>query len=148
MTGRREAGGMTGRWEAGGMTGRQEDGGMTGGQWRRQQYPSYTGCNTRDSGMRGRERMVLLAKCTRHCVREEEGSREKASIYMILAPTLAPRATPPATPPRTTVTFVHTQVLMQYLVILSDSAVLIPPDTEILCVYHTYPLLLAGHRTF
>ena len=45
-----------------------------------------------------KERMVLLVKCTRCCVKEEEGSGEKASIYMILAPTLAPRTTPPATP--------------------------------------------------
>ena len=51
-----------------------------------------------------RERRVLLAKSTRRYVREEEGSGEKISIYMILAPTLAPRATPPSTPPRTTVT--------------------------------------------
>ena len=38
--------------------------------------------------------MVLLAKCIRCCIREEEGSREKSSIYMILAPTLALYATP------------------------------------------------------
>ena len=38
--------------------------------------------------------MVLLVKCTRRCVKEEEGSGEKASIYMILAPTLVSRATP------------------------------------------------------
>ena len=61
-------------------------------------------------GTRGRgERVVLLVRCTRCCVREGEGSGEKASIYMILAPTLAPCATPPATPPRTTVTLFPTK---------------------------------------
>ena len=55
------------------------------------------------------ERMVLLVKYTRRCLREGEGSVEKASIYMILVPTLAPCTTPPTTPPRTTVTLFPTK---------------------------------------
>ena len=53
--------------------------------------------------------MAFLVKSTRHCVREEEGSGEKASIYMILAPTLVLRTTAPATPPRITVTLFPTK---------------------------------------
>ena len=60
----------------------------------RRQHPSYAGCNTGDSGTRGEREWCCWFKCTRRCIKEEEGSGEKASIYIILAPTLAPYATP------------------------------------------------------
>ena len=118
--------GQEGRWEDGGMTGGQQDGrrtagwredsrtaggqrdgGRTAGRWAT--TPQLYWVHTGDSGMRGRERMMLLTKCTRRCVREEEGSGEKASIYIILALTLAPHAPPPATPLRTTITLFPTK---------------------------------------
>ena len=82
---------------------------MMGGSGRWTTAPQLRWVQYWGLGDAGRERMVLLVKCTRHCVREEEGSGEKASIYMILAPTVAPSATPPATPPRTTVTLFPTK---------------------------------------
>ena len=109
----------TGGWRDGGMTGGRGDSGMTGG-WRdggtmggsqdngRQQVkdrstPARLGATLGTRGCREIERIVLLVKYTRHFIRREEGTREKASIYMILAPTLAPHVTPPTTPPRTPV---------------------------------------------
>ena len=54
---------------------------MTEGQWDDgQQDPSYTGCILETRG-RGRERIVLLVKCIRCCVRKEEGSGGE-SIYI------------------------------------------------------------------
>ena len=134
--GRREDGGTTGgRQDDGRTAGRRGDGGTTGGRQddgktvgrrgdgrtmggrrgdgrmagRRATTPQLRWVHTRNSGTRKRERRMLLAKSTRRCVREQEGSGEKTSIYMILAPTLAPHATPPATPPRTTVTLFPTK---------------------------------------
>ena len=111
MAGQREDGGTTGgRRDDGRTAGRREDSGTAGGQQdggrmagRRATTPQLRWVHTGDSGMRERERTMLLIKCTRRCVREGEGSGEKASIYMILATTLAPCATPPATPLRTIV---------------------------------------------
>ena len=89
-----------------GQAWQREDGGTTGG-WREDGRQRMTDDSRRRTtapqlrwvqhwGLRdvGRERMVLLVKCTRRCIKEEEGSGEKASIYMILVLTLAPRATP------------------------------------------------------
>ena len=45
--------------------------------------------------------MVLLVKYIRYYIKEKEESREKASIYMILVPTLVLYTTPPTIPPRT-----------------------------------------------
>ena len=111
--GRRDDGTTGGQWDSR-ATGGQQDGGMTGG-WRndgRQQAvddstPTMLGAILGTRGHereRERERMVLLAKCIRRCIREQEGSGEKASIYMILGPILALRATPPTTPLSTPIT--------------------------------------------
>ena len=109
--------GQAGR-RGGGTAGRREDGRTTGGRRDdgRQQMtdnstPATLGATLGTYGRRG-ERRVLLVKCTRRCIREGEGSGEKASIYMILAPTLAPCTTPPATPPRTTVTINKRKVIV------------------------------------
>ena len=100
MTGRRDARRTTEQWDDR-RTVEQRDDGRTAGRrdtaGGRRQHSSYAGCNTWDSGIRERERMVLLAKCRRRCIKEGEGSGEKASIYMITALTLALCTTPPAT---------------------------------------------------
>ena len=76
QAGRREDGGTTGgRRDDGRTVGRREDGG------RRATAPQLRWVHTGDSGTRGRERMMLLAKCTRRCVKEEEGSGGE-SIYI------------------------------------------------------------------
>ena len=86
--GRREDGGTTGGWQTAGgqwddgrMVGRREDGGATGGRQddgrtvgRRATIPQLRWVHTGNSGTRERERMMLLAKCTRRCVKEEEGT--------------------------------------------------------------------------
>ena len=85
MGGRRDNGRMAGQWE---------DGRTTGDSRRQTTAPQQRWVQHWGLGDVEREGMVLLVECTRHCVKEEEGSGEKASIYMILAPTLAPHATP------------------------------------------------------
>ena len=115
MAGQRKDGGTTGGWRNDGRTaGRREDGETAGDN-----TPATLGAHW-GLGDAEERRMMLLAKCTRRYVREGEGSGEKASIYMILAPTLAPCATPPAIPPRTTVTELtpYTAVLIVKLAII------------------------------
>ena len=47
----------------------------------RQLHSIYAGCNIGDSRTQERERIVLLAKYTRRCVKEKEGSGGE-SIYI------------------------------------------------------------------